>query len=103
MGCDGNDDCRLEFSFWYPNDADEEDGYELYVTFLPETYPLRFWSRVRTAWAVLSRGRYLFRDDMIAEKETVRGLSERLSAVSGRMKSRFDVNAPTPPVPPSTP
>ncbi len=86
--CDGNDDDRLVFSFWQPNDDDKDDGYELYLTILPDQYPMHFLQRLNYAWSVLTTGRRRHVDDMVFERETVVGFAERLLSIAGKMKSR---------------
>lgn len=81
-------DAEGRLSFRHPNDDDKDDGYELYLTILPDQYPMHFLQRLNYAWSVLTTGRRRHVDDMVFERETVVGFAERLLSIAGKMKSR---------------
>lgn len=77
---------QLQFSLWEENDVDPEEGYEVYLSILPEQYPERGWRRLKTAMQMLLFGRISYWDEMILEKRTLVGMIERLSKMVQHMK-----------------
>jgi hypothetical protein len=74
----------LHFGVW-----DDSEGLESFLNITPGPYPLRFWDRLKYAWATLAHGELRWQE-ILLDKPTIDRLVLELSALSSKMSVRND-------------